>query len=232
MATGRREKKGGVTGASWEFPGGFRGSRCSLRLDLTIPLLYCTFQAFNMPSMTMTEIDTMADELILNLNNQLQALSDMHARMLRELQIADGYESDSIYEGDPFYLPPEHSHFRDLPPLEPMSPGIANTEPQFEYPITSDDESGAGDDYHYLEDVVIQLGFEQPVVRFNEEVVEIEDDDTTAMSMGTVVNDYTPYEYLMESDDESDDDTVVPEWQDPARSPDYHDVIRGRGIAI
>lgn len=106
---------------------------------------------------------------------------------------------------------------------------------ELEYPITSsDEEDNEYDDYHYLSEIVVQLGLDDslgtPHVRFDEEVVEIEDDSASVSSVGTVRNDSTPFDYIMLSDDESDTDTIVPEWKDPIRSPDNDFFIHGRHL--
>ena len=101
---------------------------------------------------------------------------------------------------------------------------------EMEYPITSSDDSDSEiGDYHYLQDVIFHLGI--PRVTFNDEIVEIEDDNQSTTSIGTVRNDSTPFDYIVLSDEDSDDDTIVPEWKDPARSPDVGFIIRGRNLS-
>ena len=67
-----------------------------------------------------------------------------------------------------------------------------------------------------------------PGVRWDEWVEEIENDDGTVVSESTVPQQYyTPFDYAVDSEDDSDTDTIVVKWIDPARSPRYADIIRG-----
>ena len=102
-----------------------------------------------------------------------------------------------------------------------------------------DDESD--DDDEEVEGVVQTLSqMALPHVRFNENVYDINrtlenrEDVSSPMSEGTVRQNYTPFtrsdlwrsDYDYEPD--SDDDTIVDEWIDPAQSPTYEGTIQGR----
>ena len=87
---------------------------------------------------------------------------------------------------------------------------------------SSDDETVDEDDDDLAARMVAQLGM--PHVHFNEDVAEIESD-------GTVPNNFTPLGYDADSDSDSDTDTLVPDWDDPAASPDIRFRIRSRYYA-
>lgn len=112
--------------------------------------------------------------------------------------------------------------------------------------IHLEEELGLESEYSYVveplvydtDEMVVSLddiyrGLGSRVVRFEDEVDIIPDTQST---IDTTEDNYTPfearrYDEYYDSDDpdyESDTDTVVLEWSDPARSPDYRDVIRHR----
>jgi len=66
-----------------------------------------------------------------------------------------------------------------------------------------------------------------PSVRWDEWAGENENDDETVVSESTVPQQYTPFDYAVDNEDDSDTDTIVAKWSDPARSPRYRDIIRG-----
>lgn len=78
----------------------------------------------------------------------------------------------------------------------------------------------AEDDDDLAADMVLELGMRR-MVRFNDDVVEIGSDDTVPF-------DYTPFDYRMGHESDSDTDTLVPDWDDPCASPDLRFVIRSR----
>ena len=72
-------------------------------------------------------------------------------------------------------------------------------------------------------------------VSFDDNIYNIDrlDDDYEDMphlSPMTVVRDYTPFEFIVHSDSDSDTDTLVEDWSmiDPHRSPSYGDFINGQ----
>lgn len=66
-----------------------------------------------------------------------------------------------------------------------------------------------------------------PRVRFGS-VHVLEEEEYDTYSIQTVPNNYTPYDHYVDSDDDSDTDTVVLEWEDPCNSPELR--IYGRSI--
>lgn len=111
---------------------------------------------------------------------------------------------------------------------------IAEARAEVEYPITESDSDSDDDsisDYvtplqyirHHLFEPTQQ--FEVPRVRWGG-VDEYIGDEASVRSDSTVLNNYTPYD-LPDSDDDSDMETVILEWEDPCRSPELHIMYRG-----
>ena len=114
---------------------------------------------------------------------------------------------------------------------------MAEARVEVEYPVTESDSDGDDDDVSdYYTPLEIVRGrvfgdnprWEIPRIRWGD-VHEYVGDENSVRSDSTVLNNYTPYD-LSDSDDDSDTETVILEWDDPCRSPElrimYRDIDR------
>lgn len=88
---------------------------------------------------------------------------------------------------------------------------------------STDDTSSIDDDEDEVAQMMVNL--RMPHVRFDPRVQSINDNEISPLSPlseSTVRQNFTPFDYIVDSeyDSDSDTDTLVPDWEDPSRSPD------------
>jgi len=160
----------------------------------------------------MSSLDQLIDDVFGRFDGHITELEGM----VQRVGVADW--SDSEYEGDPFYLPPDHSHFQtqepsvyqgddlfddpdmqellaEVPPLEPLSPILVNR-------VRFSDE-----------DTIITEP-ELPGIHVFPIQLNLEYD-----SDGTVPLNWTPEYAMCDCDSDCDEDTVVGEYEEPWSSP-------------
>ena len=150
-----------------------------------------------MTSSVISEIDRSYTRLMANVDNHIARLSAIEAQLNYELELM---EDANVHAG------------------------YSTTESE------SDDDEDAYDPF-YLEGLRDRLfdpnpdyNLDVPRVRWGN-IREYANDDSSVRSDSTVLNNYTPYD-IPDSDDESDSDTVVLEWDDPCRSPELRIMYR------